>query len=180
MQRIFTAGGEGGGGGGAVGAAHSGCTSGRTGCVMSVRECCMCVQGTATLGSQPSAAHFHRYKIGLPGHVSPALSACAALLDCESDNIISQAGWMSSLVLSYLVLSCQILSYHGCCWTLTVHAAGGGAASSKWMQIRQAKLPVPVIASPQAESAYGAAMLAREGWLRNRGQTGPLQALGLV
>ncbi len=44
-----------------------------------------------------------------------------------------------------------------------VYTAGGGAKNDKWTAMRAAKLDVPVEASPQAEAAYGAALLARQG-----------------
>ena len=43
---------------------------------------------------------------------------------------------------------------------MQVHTAGGGAASTVWSEIRQGMLGVPVVASKQAEAAYGAALLA--------------------
>ncbi|KAK9866041.1 hypothetical protein WJX84_002894 [Apatococcus fuscideae] len=61
-----------------------------------------------------------------------------------------------------------------------IFTCGGGAASSKWMDIRRLHLPVPVTASPQADSAYGAALLAREGWLKTQGLQGPLSDAGLA
>lgn len=85
----------------------------------------------------------------------------------------SMLGW--SLVVRLARWQQAVLACRHC-----ISMAGGGAASTKWTDIRQARLPVPVIASPQAESCYGAAMLAREGWLRNRGLVGPLQELDLV
>ena len=75
---------------------------------------------------------------------------------------------------------CRELQRLGASPLARIVTAGGGAASSQWTAIRQAKLSVPVLASPQAESAYGAALLAREGWYRAKGQTGPLQVRGLV
>lgn len=46
-----------------------------------------------------------------------------------------------------------------------VYTAGGGARNPAWAQMRQRMLGVPVVASPQAEAAYGAALLARQGFL---------------
>jgi sugar (pentulose or hexulose) kinase len=43
-----------------------------------------------------------------------------------------------------------------------VYTAGGGAKNPVWTEIRAAKLGVPVQPSPQAEAAYGAAVLARQ------------------
>ena len=51
-----------------------------------------------------------------------------------------------------------------------VYTAGGGAKNAKWMAMRAAKLGVPVEASPQAEAAYGAALLARQGWRQREAQ----------
>lgn len=50
-----------------------------------------------------------------------------------------------------------------------VYTAGGGAQNPAWAQMRQRMLGVPVVASPQAEAAYGAALLARQGFLAARG-----------
>ena len=44
-----------------------------------------------------------------------------------------------------------------------VFTAGGGAKNKKWIEMRAAKLGVPVIASFQAEAAYGSALLALQG-----------------
>ena len=44
---------------------------------------------------------------------------------------------------------------------MQVYTAGGGAASQVWSDIRQQMLGVPVVRSPAAEAAYGAALLAR-------------------
>ena len=99
------------------------------------------------------------------------LAATACLAPCFQQQC-SLAHWHS--------VQCRELQRLGASPLKRIFTAGGGAASTKWTEIRQARLPVPVIASPQAESAYGAAMLAREGWLRSRGEVGPLQTLGLV
>jgi D-ribulokinase len=53
-----------------------------------------------------------------------------------------------------------------------VYTAGGGAKNAKWMAMRAAKLGIPVEASPQAEAAYGAALLARQGWRQREAQHG--------
>ena len=58
---------------------------------------------------------------------------------------------------------CDIILFH-----VQVYTAGGGARNAKWM----AKLGVPVEASPQAEAAYGAALLARQGWRQRDAQQG--------
>ena len=55
---------------------------------------------------------------------------------------------------------------------LQVYTAGGGAKNAKWMEMRAAKLGVSVEASPQAEAAYGAALLARQGWRQWEAQQG--------
>lgn len=60
-----------------------------------------------------------------------------------------------------------------------IFTAGGGAASTKWTEIRAARLDVPVFVSPQAESAYGSALLAKEGWLKQQGLPGQLDVIGL-
>ncbi len=49
-----------------------------------------------------------------------------------------------------------------------VYTAGGGARNPAWTDIRQRLLGVPVVASPQAEAAYGAALLARQGFQATR------------
>ena len=49
-----------------------------------------------------------------------------------------------------------------------VYTAGGGARNPAWAQMRQRMLGVPVVASSQAEAAYGAALLARQGFLASR------------
>lgn len=41
--------------------------------------------------------------------------------------------------------------------------AGGGSKNPVWTAIRQQLLGVPVVRSAQAEAAYGAARLARQG-----------------
>lgn len=46
--------------------------------------------------------------------------------------------------------------------SLQVFTAGGGAKNVKWTQMRAAALGVPVYASPNAEAAYGAALLCRD------------------
>jgi sugar (pentulose or hexulose) kinase len=53
-----------------------------------------------------------------------------------------------------------------------VYTAGGGAQNAKWMAMRAAKLGVPVEASPQTAAAYGAALLARQGWRQRKAQQG--------
>ena len=49
-----------------------------------------------------------------------------------------------------------------------MYTAGGGARNPAWAQMRQSMLGVAVVASPQAEAAYGAALLARQGFLAAR------------
>lgn len=44
-----------------------------------------------------------------------------------------------------------------------VFTAGGGARNAAWSAIRERQLGVPVRSSPNAEAAYGAALLARQG-----------------
>ncbi|KAK9851868.1 hypothetical protein WJX84_010620 [Apatococcus fuscideae] len=66
----------------------------------------------------------------------------------------------------------QRLAEQGVSKLRRIFTCGGGAASTKWMDIRRLHLPVPVTASPQADSAYGAALLAREGWLKTQGLQG--------
>lgn len=55
---------------------------------------------------------------------------------------------------------------------MQVYTAGGGAKNAKWMAMRAVKLGVPVEASPHAEAAYGAALLARQGWRQRAAQQG--------
>ncbi|GAB4819112.1 hypothetical protein N2152v2_006158 [Parachlorella kessleri] len=45
-----------------------------------------------------------------------------------------------------------------------VFTAGGGNRNAAWSAIRQRMLGVPVFSSPNAEAAYGAALLARQGY----------------
>jgi glycerol kinase len=69
--------------------------------------------------------------------------------------------------------ACHVTDSGGCrscCNRLQVYTAGGGAKNAKWMAMRAAKLGVPVEASPQAEAAYGAALLARQGWRQWEGR----------
>jgi sugar (pentulose or hexulose) kinase len=48
-----------------------------------------------------------------------------------------------------------------------VLTAGGGSRNAKWMEIRSRMLGgVPVEVSPQGEAAYGAAVLARQGYVQ--------------
>ncbi|MBJ7898366.1 MAG: carbohydrate kinase [Cyanobacteria bacterium RI_101] len=44
-----------------------------------------------------------------------------------------------------------------------VYSAGGGAQNSVWRRLREQTLGVPVLLSPQAQGAYGSALLARSG-----------------
>eukprot|EP01023_Acetabularia_acetabulum_P066041 TRINITY_DN8844_c0_g1_i3.p1 TRINITY_DN8844_c0_g1~~TRINITY_DN8844_c0_g1_i3.p1 ORF type:complete len:463 (-),score=70.52 TRINITY_DN8844_c0_g1_i3:97-1485(-) len=57
----------------------------------------------------------------------------------------------------------QLLMQLGASKLKKVYTAGGGAKNGVWNQIRQKLLNVDVIASPQAEAAYGAAILAKQG-----------------
>ncbi|KAK9805292.1 hypothetical protein WJX72_011497 [[Myrmecia] bisecta] len=45
-----------------------------------------------------------------------------------------------------------------------VYTAGGGAKNPVWTAIRARQLGVPVVPSPQAEAAFGSALLARQGY----------------
>ena len=51
----------------------------------------------------------------------------------------------------------------GLLWRPLHCAAGGGSRNPLWTAIRQQQLGVPVVRSEQAEAAYGAARLARQG-----------------
>ncbi|GBF88954.1 xylulose kinase [Raphidocelis subcapitata] len=53
-----------------------------------------------------------------------------------------------------------------------VVTAGGGARNEKWTAMRAAALGVPVRAAGRGEASYGAALLARQGWRRARGEGG--------
>ena len=46
---------------------------------------------------------------------------------------------------------------------MQVYTAGGGSKNPVWIRIRAKKLGVPVIASTQAQAAYGSALLAQQG-----------------
>lgn len=60
-------------------------------------------------------------------------------------------------------VNCSIVSVWFCNDVgLQVYTAGGGAASQVWSDIRQQMLGVPVVRSPSAEAAYGAALLASQ------------------
>ena len=45
---------------------------------------------------------------------------------------------------------------------MQVFTAGGGSKNPAWMRIREKKLGVPVVASTQAQAAYGSALLAQQ------------------
>ncbi len=45
-----------------------------------------------------------------------------------------------------------------------VFTAGGGAKNPAWLAIRQARIPCPVVVARHTEAAYGAALLARDGF----------------
>jgi sugar (pentulose or hexulose) kinase len=47
-----------------------------------------------------------------------------------------------------------------------VYTAGGGAKNLIWLQMRERLLGIPVLISPQTEAAYGAALLAKNGFLK--------------
>ena len=78
-----------------------------------------------------------------------------------------------------LSVPCRIVQQMGASKLRRIFTAGGGAASTKWTEIRAARLDVPVFVSPQAESAYGSALLAKEGWLKQQGLPGQLDVIGL-
>ncbi|KAK9804911.1 hypothetical protein WJX72_011700 [[Myrmecia] bisecta] len=61
--------------------------------------------------------------------------------------------------------SFHMLATLGASPVLKVHTAGGGARNQAWTTIRQAAVGVPVVASLQAEAAFGAALLAQT-WKR--------------
>ena len=50
---------------------------------------------------------------------------------------------------------------------MQVHTAGGGSTSKVWTTIREGMLGVSVVASEQAEAAYGAALLALSSFDQN-------------
>ncbi|MEW5307271.1 MAG: hypothetical protein WDW36_009678 [Sanguina aurantia] len=51
-----------------------------------------------------------------------------------------------------------------------VLTAGGGAENGKWNAIRARVLGVEVLPAPNGEAAYGAALLARQGWQKQQNQ----------
>lgn len=57
----------------------------------------------------------------------------------------------------------RLLAEKGASALTRVVTAGGGAQNGAWTAMRQAALGVPVVASQQAEAAYGSALLARQG-----------------
>lgn len=46
---------------------------------------------------------------------------------------------------------------------MQVYTAGGGSKNPAWIRIREKQLGVPVVASLQAQAAYGSALLAQQG-----------------
>ena len=58
----------------------------------------------------------------------------------------------------------QLLAQQGASPVCKVYTAGGGARNPAWAAIRQRQLGVPVVASEQAEAAYGSALLAKQGY----------------
>lgn len=69
----------------------------------------------------------------------------------------------------------ELLAELGASPVKKVLTAGGGSKNAKWMEIRSRMLGgVPVEVSPQGEAAYGAAVLARQGYVqwRKRGEGG--------
>ena len=78
-----------------------------------------------------------------------------------------------------LSVPCRVVQQMGASKLRRIFTAGGGAASTKWTEIRAASLDVPVFVSPQAESAYGSALLAKEGWSKQQGLPGQLHVIGL-
>ena len=53
--------------------------------------------------------------------------------------------------------TCLACTFHS---LVQVYTAGGGAKNKKWLQMRERRLQVPVLASTEAEACYGAALLA--------------------
>ena len=51
----------------------------------------------------------------------------------------------------------------------SVRTVGGGARNAAWSLIRAARLNVPMLDAASADAAYGAARLARDGWLGGNG-----------
>ena len=92
---------------------------------------------------------------------------------CPPACYIAGAGWQ------HLSVPCRVVQQVGASKLQRIFTAGGGAASTKWTEIRAARLDVPVFVSPQAESAYGSALLAKEGWCKQQGLPGQLDVIGL-
>ena len=92
---------------------------------------------------------------------------------CAPAHHLAGADWQ------LLSVPCRVVQQMGASELRRIFTAGGGAASTKWTEIRAARLDVPVFVSPQAESAYGSALLAREGWLKQQGLPGQLDVIGL-
>ncbi|MEM9450354.1 MAG: FGGY-family carbohydrate kinase [Cyanobacteria bacterium P01_E01_bin.6] len=61
----------------------------------------------------------------------------------------------------------QLLSELGATPLSAVYTAGGGAKNAAWTVIRQRRLGVPVMVSPNTEAAYGTACLALRGMAKN-------------
>lgn len=57
----------------------------------------------------------------------------------------------------------------GAPYPLSVRSNGGGAANAPWTQIRGSMLGVPMLAASHSQACYGAACLARQGYLSRDG-----------
>ncbi len=64
----------------------------------------------------------------------------------------------------------KLLAELGASYPTSIRTAGGGANNPAWSTIRQQLLNVPFIAAVQQEAAYGAALLARQGYQTSREQ----------
>ena len=68
----------------------------------------------------------------------------------------------------------RLLEQLGAPYPSRVHTTGGGAGNPGWQEIRQRALGVPVVAARHQQAAYGAALLARQGF-KQTGQTAETQ-----
>jgi D-ribulokinase len=64
----------------------------------------------------------------------------------------------------------QVLQDLGATHVTEILTCGGGAKNHVWTQLRARAVGVPVAAASNGEAAYGAALLARRGWLKDQAE----------
>jgi D-ribulokinase len=64
----------------------------------------------------------------------------------------------------------QVLQDLGATPVTEILTCGGGAKNHVWTQLRARAVGVPVAAASNGEAAYGAALLARRGWLKDQAE----------